>query len=577
MKTLVTRGSFFVSAVAIVSFIALTVFWKERNAAKHDPAPAESVAARVDKVFAKWNSSDSPGCSLGVSQNGVPVYERGYGMANLETGAAITPASVFHVASVSKQFTAMSILLLAQRGQLSLDDEVRKYISEWADHTNRLTIRHLLTHTGGLRDVFLLLELAAPRDDGVDRNDVLVNILAHQQALNFTPGTEFQYNNGGYVLLATIVKRVSGQSLRAFADANIFKPLGMTHTHFHDDPTMIVPNRASGYHRNAGALQMALHADPSGLVGNAGLLTTAPDLLRWEQNFADVRVGDKALVVAMQTPAVFTGGDTSPYAFGLWVRQYRGLRAVEHGGGDPGYGANVVRYPDQGLAVAVLCNLDDIDVGGLTNGVVDIYLADALATPSASSAAATRPHVSLSAEQLASKEGLYRDPSNDALLRIFVRDGKLMGSAGAGADGGWELTPVNANRFLIAGTTIALEFVPASTDRAQEMHVIGERPKPEVLQQVNAPALSPTDLRAFAGEYANPELEVTYTLLARESGLAIQILGRADIVLQPIFPDAFAGSLVGVVKFSRDASGVVTGFTVNTSGPRGLRFDRVKR
>lgn len=304
MKTLVTRGSFFVSAVAIVSFIALTVFWKGRNAAKHDPTPAESVAARVDKLFAKWNSSDSPGCSLGVSQNGVPVYERGYGMANLETGAAITPESVFHVASVSKQFTAMSILLLAQRGQLSLDDEVRKYISEWADHGSRLTIRHLLTHTGGLRDVFLLTELAAPREDGVNRNDALVDLLARQRALNFTPGTEFQYNNGGYVLLATIVKRVSGQSLRTFADANIFKPLGMTHTHFHDDPTMIVPNRASGYHRNAGALQMALHADPSGLVGNAGLLTTAPDLLRWEQNFADVRVGDKALVVAMQTPAV---------------------------------------------------------------------------------------------------------------------------------------------------------------------------------------------------------------------------------------------------------------------------------
>ncbi len=177
-------------------------------------------------------------------------------MANLELGVPITPASVFRVCSISKQFTAMSILLLAQRGQLSLDDEVRKYIPEWADQGRRLTIRHLLTHTSGLREAFTLLGLAAPREDGDNVNDAIVKMLARQRALNFAPGTEYQYNNDGYNLLASIVKRVSRQSLRAFADANIFKQLDMTHTHFHDDPTMIVPNRASGYHADAGAFHV---------------------------------------------------------------------------------------------------------------------------------------------------------------------------------------------------------------------------------------------------------------------------------------------------------------------------------
>src|SRR5207247_1064722 len=231
---------FTVIVVAIVSFIPLTVFAKEQHTAKVNPSPTESVAARVDKLFAEWNRSDSPGCSLAVSQNGVLVYERGYGMANLELGVPITPASVFHVCSISKQFTAMCILLLAQRGKLSLDDEVRKYIPEWPNYGSRLTIRHLLTHTSGLRDAFTLMGLAPPREDGADPNEAIVKMLARQRALNFTPGTEFQYTNGGYTLLGSIVKRVSGQSLRAFADANIFKPLGMRHTHFHDDPTMVV-------------------------------------------------------------------------------------------------------------------------------------------------------------------------------------------------------------------------------------------------------------------------------------------------------------------------------------------------
>jgi CubicO group peptidase (beta-lactamase class C family) len=241
----------FLAIAVVLSLVALRAVPSEQNAATNNSPTARSIAARVDKLFAQWSSTDSPGCSLGVSRNGVTVYERGYGMANLELKVPITPLTAFHVASVSKQFAAMSILLLAQHGQLSLDDEVRKYIPELPDYGTRLTIRHLLTHTSGLREGFTLLGLAAPREDGVDPNDAVVNMLVRQGALNFTPGSDYQYNNGGYTMLGSIVKRVSGQSLRPFADANIFKPLGMAHTHFHDDPTMIVPNRASGYHRDA--------------------------------------------------------------------------------------------------------------------------------------------------------------------------------------------------------------------------------------------------------------------------------------------------------------------------------------
>src|SRR5215472_8786726 len=317
-----------------MSFAGSTASAQSRNS-RFDKASHSKFKAKIDALFAEWNTSNSPGCSLAVSQNGTVVYEGGYGIAALEWGMHITPASVLPAASISKQFTAMSILLLAKRGQLSLDDDVRKYVPEWADHGSPITIRQLLTHTSGLRDAFMLQGLAPPREDGGNPNDAILKILARTRGLNFAPGTEFQYNNGAYNLLGSIVKRVSGQSLRAFADANIFKPLGMTHTHFHDDPSMIVPNRVSGYHRDGSGLHLA--SSENGIVGNAGLETTVGDLLLWEQNFADARVGDHALLDAIQTPVISTGwSETSSYGFGVEIAKYRGLTTIGHGGGDRG-------------------------------------------------------------------------------------------------------------------------------------------------------------------------------------------------------------------------------------------------
>ncbi len=231
------------------------------------------------------------------------------------------------------------------------------------------------------------------------------------------------------------------------------------------------------------------------------------------------------------------------------------------------------------LAVALLCNLDNIGsaTGGLTQSVADIYLADLLAPRPATSATATPPPVSLSADELARKVGLYRNPSNESVGRIFLRNGTLMASPDVSQSESVELTPVSANRFIVRGTAIGVEFVPAAPGRPQAIHVTGAGPKPVVSQQVTTSfAPSGADLRAFVGEYTSPELDATYKLAAHDSGLVIRMPGRADVLLEPIFPDAFAGAIVGVVKFSRDARGLVTGFTVNTSSVRSLRFDRVK-
>jgi CubicO group peptidase (beta-lactamase class C family) len=305
----------------VVGFLAIAIV----SVAACSRSRPNSQSARVDQLFAEWNRTDTPGCAVGVSRNGAIVYEHGYGIANLELGVPIRSATVFHIASISKSFTVMSIVLAAEHGQLSLDDEVQKHVPEWIDRDDHITIRHLLTHTSGLRDAFGLLGWAAPSENAGDQNATIVRMLARQRGLNFAPGTEFQYNNGGYNLLGSIVKRATGQSLRAFADANIFKPLGMTHTHVHDDPAMLVANRASGYSKDVDGWRLAL-SDNQGVVGNAGMLSTVGDLLLWAQNFDTSRVGTPATLAAMQKPTALIGGKTSTYGFGLGIGRYRGLQ-----------------------------------------------------------------------------------------------------------------------------------------------------------------------------------------------------------------------------------------------------------
>ena len=345
-------------------------------------ASTERVAdAEIDALFAEWNTPDSAGCGVGVNRNGTMVFERGYGMANLEQKVPITPATLFDPASIAKPFTALSVMLLAEQGKLSLDDEVWKHVPEWVNRQDRVTIRHLLAHTAGLRDAFLLIELAPPPAPGVDINEHILRTLAGQRGVNFVPSTEFSYNNGGYNLLGSIVARVSGQPFREFAAAHIFGPLGMTQSSFRGGPVAISPHHALGYHRDDRGFHLARDGgiDTSAIVGNSGLFTTVGDLLRFAQNFGDARVGSRDHLNAMQTAVSLGENGTSPCGLGLEVGDDGGLKTVGHGGGDRGIAAYLIRYPAHDLNVAVLCNLDNLNarVGTLARQVAAALLAGA--------------------------------------------------------------------------------------------------------------------------------------------------------------------------------------------------------
>jgi CubicO group peptidase (beta-lactamase class C family) len=328
----------------------------------------------VDKIFAKWDKPDSPGCALGVLQNGRFIYQRGYGMANLDYDIPNAPTMVYYIGSDSKQFTDAAIALLVLEGKLSLDDDIRKYIPEMPDYGTPITINHLIHHTSGIRDIYTLMSLAGRRIEDVFSDSEELALIARQKELNFKPGDDYLYSNSGYFLLAEIVKRVTGESLREFADERIFKPLDMTHSHFHDDPGHIMKNRAMSYEPDGhGGFQIS-YLQNFDKIGAGGLYSTVEDLRKWDENFYTHQVGGDALQRLMHTRGVLNNGDTITYAFGNEISTYRGLRTVEHGGSMMGYKAHILRFPDQHFSVIETCNLGSINPGPLAHAVAEVYL-----------------------------------------------------------------------------------------------------------------------------------------------------------------------------------------------------------
>jgi len=546
------------------------------SAACQQSNAADRKTAQVDKLFSAWSRTDSPGCAVGISQNGVVVYEHGYGMANLELNVPVTADTVFDLASISKVFTAISVFLAAQQGKLSLDDEVQKYVPEWIDRDDRITIRHLLSHTSGVRDAFTLLGWIPFGYSTGDTNAAIVSALARQRGLNFPPGTKFEYNNGGYNLLASILKRATGQSLGAFATDNIFKPLGMTHSSFHEDPTTLISARASAYTKQSDGWHAVVGTPGPAIVGNAGMYSTVGDLLTWMENFDHPRVGTPEMLAAMQKPVMLKDGTTSSYGMGIPSGEYRGVPTFEFSGGDRGVATKVMRFPKQRFAVAVLCNEDSVVAGGMarvnpdvfTNGIADIYLAGALRPADVATPTTLPAPVKLSDAELSEKTGLYRVVGLDIPILVSVNHGALMLRSYFNDDSDFEITPVGGNRFLFANS-LPLEFIPGTAGRPKEWR--GQ----SVMQPVTL-TLSAPELRAYAGDYRSDEIGTSYTLDVRDSKLIVTNAWPPNLALSPFTKDTFVGDIVGIVKFSRDGRGAVTGFTINRASVIGLRFDRVK-
>jgi CubicO group peptidase (beta-lactamase class C family) len=367
----------FCSALGVAA--ALT-FSAPRSDAQTDSANplSEAVVASIDKLFLENRPAEAPGCAVGAALGERVLIRRGYGLADMEHGAPITPDTPFLTASVAKQVTAFAIQLLVEDGRLSLDDDVRRFVPELPQFEGGpITLRHLLNQTSGVRDAFVLLYLAGWRYDDVFTQDDVLRMTFRQSALNAPPGAQWSYSNTNYILLGEVVRRVSGKTLPDFAQERIFGPLGMTNSRLVDEYGALVAHRARSYvAKDDGYVN---YAASDSVAGSSNFVTTINDVMLWQRNLSTGRVGGPRVVQRMAEIGRLNDGGATSYASGLFVRDYRGARSVDHGGALPGYRAQLLRLPEHDFSVSVLCNASDRNAGFLARRVADLLIGDRLA------------------------------------------------------------------------------------------------------------------------------------------------------------------------------------------------------
>jgi len=536
-------------------------------------------AARVDSIFRAFDRTDSPGCALGVYQDGAIRYARGYGMASLEHGVPLSPRSVLDVGSISKQFTAMSMLMLEKEGKFALDDPIRKLFPEMPAYADHITWRRALSQTSGLRDLWTMWGQTGRTFAG-DSVDAL-NVIFHSAEPNYTPGERYLYTNTGWILAAQAVYRLTGKSLAQFAQERIFGPLGMHDTRFLADRYAIIPNLAESYgpRSGGGGFRIVRSEYDGAIMGPGGIHTTAEDFGRWLNNYDAATVGGRDIIQTMTTPTKLnnglpaTSGPGMAYAIGLTVGTLRGLRVVAHGGSWGGFRGHFLRFPDQRFAVATFCNLTTSGPDSLAAKVAAIYLGDRMQPDTVAVwtvALAGEPRVATSAATLSNLAGVWRNVERGEVRRTRVKGDTLV-SAGVPPT---VYVPLGGGRFRAERTEIRFEGKTASGDAPTRMMV---RTPTDTMTFVRADTvvLDAVKLGEYAGDYRSDEAEVTHTWRVEKGKLVVYAGYRRLGVLEPTYKDGFTrgGSVIDV---TRDAKGRITGYVVESGRVRHLRFTRVR-
>ena len=535
-------------------------------------ATAQPSPADLDAVFSAWDREDSPGCAAGALRNGEFVFRGAYGMANLDYGIPLTPDSIFRMASVSKQFTVAAVLVAEDQGLLSLEDSLRKHFPDLPAWADPVRIRHLVHHTSGIRDYLVVMSLRGFGDDAHYTDADVLAALRRLERLNFEPGTEYLYSNSGYWLLAELIPRVSGLTLRQFAGEHLLGPVGMTGSHFHDRHREIVPGRATGYRPRPEAEGGGFEEDMTTLemVGDGGLYTSVNELRHWERMFLDPAALGPDLLRRLTTPGRFNDGSAQDYAGGLGLGEYRGLATVSHGGSFVGFRTYALRFPDQAFAVFVLCNSASADPGALSRRVADLFLAGEMAPVRDPARAGT-------SEELPIRPGRFWEAASASLASIEQKDeGPVLVRGG----GETALSIVEGELSGFAGESrLRLEprpegFVLRQPGQRDFRYLRIEPYRRDEGEPVFA------DMAELAGAYRCRELDVTYEVrFDARPGLTLVGLG-GERALEPVFLDPEGPSPVyawdrGTVRFLPDPGAArARGFELSAGRARGFLFVR---
>ena len=541
---------------------------------------ATTKEGKVAQLFAAYDRKDSPGASVAIVQDGKIIYKNGFGSANLEYDIPNTPSTVFHIASISKQFTTFAIAQLVDKGQINLDDDIRKYLPEVPDFGKKITIRHLAHHTSGMRDQWNLLAMGGWRLDDVITTEHVLKLVANQKDLNYEPGEEYLYCNTGFTLMGEIVARVTDQSFAEYCAKNIFEPIGMTNTLFYDDHEKIVKNRAYSYRPINGGFSKSVLSYAN--AGATSLFTTVEDLSKWALNFENVKVGNANIMKMMHTKGVLNNGEEITYALGQVINKYKGLNRISHGGADAGYRTYLARFPDQNFSVSVFSNLGSFNPGSIALQIADIYLADDMEaakkpekisekeTIKTNALAAT--NVEVSEIVLNSYAGKY-ELQPGFVITVTTEDGILKAQATGQAQ--FPMTAISENEFEFKEAGIVIAF--DKNDQGDIHQLILKQGGGEF----NAPKLGDfdpksVDLSTYVGKYYSEELSTFYTFEMVDDKLIAKHPRHEDMELELVKKDFFAGNrwFFGQIEIVRNDIGVITGCKVSSGRVRNVWFDK---
>ena len=527
----------------------------------------------IDTLVSEMVKPEGAGLSVAVAKEGKILFSKGYGFANVEYDIPNGPSTIFHVASVSKQFTAFAIVLLHDQGKLSIDDDVRKYIPELADFGHKITIKQLIHHTSGLRDQWNLLALAGWRLDDVITRDQVLRLMSHQKELNFRPGEEFSYCNTGYTLMAEIVSRVTGKSFSEWCTANIFQPLDMENTFFYDDHEKIVKNRAYSYNESPTGLKKSVLSYSN--AGATSLFTTVEDLTKWAHNFQTMKVGNNRIMQQMEERAVLNKGDTISYAFGQGISTYKGVQLIAHDGADAGFRTTLLRFPEQMYSVVVLSNLGSVNPGKLALQVADIYLKEYLQDDTKKQDVDKDASGSIKVDEdlLKKYEGEYQ-LTPEIIVTVKLEDGKLL----AHAQGQPSATLVAMSQEEFSVTEIGARIIFNKDDEG----AIDRFTLYQGTQKTIAPRVKPfdprsiTNLNDYTGTFYSPELETSYTLENKNGTLIANHIRHEPAEFTPVAANSFSSDVwyMSRIDFVRNQKGQVTGFNVSSGRVRNVKFER---
>lgn len=525
----------------------------------------------IDSLFSEWDKPGSPGCALGIMQDGVLVYAKGYGLANMEYDIPITPSSVFRIGSTSKQFTAACIVLLAEKGKLDLDDTLKDFLPDFPGYAGEITVRHLLNHTSGIRDYLQLAYLKGFSDDTHYTDEDVMAWLVRQSDLNFKPGDEFMYSNSGYWLLGQIVNKVSGMSMADFAMKEIFEPLGMESTHFHNDHTRIVKNRATGYAPTENN-NFRISMTTLDMIGDGGIFTTVSDIKKWDDAYYGSTVLGKDFWSQMVRQGVLNNGEVIEYASGLMIGEHKGLKTIRHGGAFVGFRAELLRFPDQRLSIAIFANRADANPGSKADQIANILLKGILVEEVDNIDEKRAKEASEEEFQLGQLVGNYEvQPGivvsltikNDSLNLLQMWDKQS-----------YNIVRTSGNTFRIPGQQdVSFKFANLKDGYAQTVSAIQGTMETKA-QRKEVFDTSGIDINLYAGSFYSKELDVIYHLLVDNGEMKARIGNNTSVIDCQISGMDEITLRMGHVRFQR-SEGQISGFELDSGRVKNLKFEKM--